>query len=259
MKTTHKYIFIFILISSCPASVKAQQFFVGLKGGLQYYYHRFAEEDTREHLDSGGKLGYKFGGTVIFPLPEDFSFGSEYYFSRKGRKYFYEETTLNDARYNFIEFSAYLRKSYRVKFQEGTYPGQFFFNVGPNVMYWINGAGSIEDAAQIDYKVVFSEPENADYQTNYIFDNNRWLFGLDFGTGFSFQTKKQEYVTIELRYTHGQTFLGGKNSSVINMLGFKDDLRAQYRVLNLSVAYLFDVNLRNLKKGKSTIKKTKRR
>jgi opacity protein-like surface antigen len=236
--------------------VEAQQFFVGVKGGLQYYTSRFAEEDTRERLDSGGKLGYKFGGTVIFPLAENFSFGSEYYYSRKGRKYFYEETTKNDARYNFIEFSAYIRKGYKITFKKDTYPGNWFFNVGPNVMYWINGSGTISDAAEIDYDVIFSEPQDSDYRKNYISGNNRWLFGLDFGTGFSFQTSGKESVTIELRYTHGQTFLGGENSSVINMLGFEDDLRTQYRVLNLSIAYLFDVNLKNLRKGKSTIKKS---
>ncbi|MGK7392349.1 MAG: outer membrane beta-barrel protein [Candidatus Cyclobacteriaceae bacterium M2_1C_046] len=231
----------------------------GLKGGTQLYTVDFADDSAEMRLDDRFKVGWKIGGTVIFPLAEDFFFGMEGYYSRKGRKYKFDGTATNNAAYNFIELSSYLRKSYKVSLGEGKLPGFFFFNVGPNIMYWINGRGTLEDAVSLDYEIQFSEPVNSDYSVNYMSDVNRWLFGLDFGAGFSFLTKKNQDVAIELRYTHGQTYLGGENASVISILGFDDDLRGRYRVLHLSVAYLLDLDPQKLRKGKSTIKRSKRR
>lgn len=232
-----------------------QQFLVGPKGGVQYYTADFADDSAEVRLDDQYKLGYKLGGTIIFPLPDEFYFGVEGYFSKKGRKYGFDGTATNNATYNFIELSSYLRKSYKVSLGEGKYPGFFFFNVGPNVMYWLNGKGTIDDVADLDYEIKFSEPVNSDYTVNYLKDVNRWLFGLDFGAGFSFLTKSDEDVTIELRYTYGHTYLGGEKASFLNILGFDDDLRSRYRVFHLSIAYLFDLDLQKAKKGKSTIKR----
>lgn len=252
-------ILFFILAFLITPDAHSQEFFIGLKGGIQYYTVDFAEDTAEARFDDRYRFGYKFGGTIIFPLEEDFFFGAEGYFSKKGRKYDFDGTATNIATYNFIELSSYLRKSYKISLGENKYPGFAFFNVGPNVMYWINGHGKIDDVADLKYKVEFGKPTSSDYTINYLSDVNRWLFGLDFGAGFSFLTKNNQDVTIELRYTYGHTYLGGDKASFLSILGFDDDLRGRYRVFHISAAYLFDLNVQAMKKGKSTIKVKRKR
>lgn len=253
------YVISFFFLLCCLSSAKAQQFYVGLKTGTQLYTVDFADDLAESRMNNRFKVGYKIGGTIIFPLPENFFFGMEGFYSRKGRKYDFDGTSTNNAAYNFIELSSYLRKSYKVTLGEGKLPGFFFFNIGPNIMYWMNGHGTLEDAAPLDYEIKFSDPVTSDFTINYMNDVNRWLFGLDFGAGFSFLTKNDQDLSIELRYTHGHTYLGGENASFISILGFDDDLRGRYRVFHISVAYLFDLDMQKRKKGKSTIKRPRRR
>ena len=75
---------------------------------------------------------------------------------------------------------------------------------------------------------------------------------IDFGICFSAPIKQTQKIFTELRFTPGHTFFGEKNSASNRTLGFEDNLRANEKVISLSVAYVFDFDLREGKKGKST-------
>ena len=135
-------------------------------------------------------------------------------------------------------------------------PSQWFVNVGPRVSYWISGKGKVDAGGSYNYTVVFTEmPQDVsepDFDKMYMHDVNRWLFGIDVGVGFNAPLKQNRKLSTELRFTSGHTFFGTKTSATNRTLGFSDNLRANEKILTLTVAYVIDVNVQQSRKGKST-------
>ena len=248
--------FLFINFSS-----SAQKFDLGLLAGPQAYTVAFEDSDDRDIYDSKVKLGWRAGAYILFPLENDFAWSVEGFYSKKGRKLeseFNADQVINNASYSFLELNFLLRKEFQMHLIKGL-EGTWFVNFGPNINYWLNGKGTIDAVVDLDYKVKF-EDGTGDYEFNYIRDGNRWLFGLDLGIGIDSQVIKSQKVELELRFTYGQTFLGAKDGSIpVNDFQVDDNLRARYRVLALVVRYGIGVDLKNAKKGKSTMKIKKRR
>ena len=234
----------------------AQKFSFGPLVGVHAYKVAFHHDDEQNNFESKIKQGYRGGAYIEFPLENDFSWAAEGYYARKGRKVaYYGESIVNDAAYNFFEISVLLRKKYSLSIAEGI-PGKLFFNVGPNINYWINGKGKLDSNVDLDYEVKFKESDG-NIMVNAITDANRWLFGLEIGAGLETRVYDTQFFQFEFRFTYGQTYLGDKDSSEIPILAFQDSLRSNYRVLCFIVRYGLDVDLRNAKKGKSTLKKPK--
>lgn len=250
-----KIIFLAIIIFSAPG-INAQKFSLGLAGGVHTYKVAFHHDEEESLFDSKSKLGYKFGGFIEFPLENNFSWSTEAYYSKKGRKVsYYDGSITNNANYTFYEISVLLRKGYDLSVSEKL-KGEVFFNIGPNINYWHSGKGTIDANVDLDYEVRFQEPD-ADVFINSITDANRWLFGLEAGIGTEIRIYDTQFFEVEVRYTYGQTYLGDKNSSTIPILAFEDSLRSNYRVLSVILRYGVDIDLKNARKGKSTIKRKK--
>lgn len=249
-----KLYFFLALFSALNCSVLAQKFSIGPAIGGHAYTVAFHHEEEKALFDPKPKLGYRGGVYISFPLENNFEWAAEGYYSRKGRKVRIEsENMTNDAAYNFFEISVLLRKKYDLTVIKGV-PGKFFFNIGPNVNYWINGKGTLDANVDLEYEVKFHEA-NGDATLNYITDANRWLFGLELGAGIETRLYKTQFFQFEFRFTYGQTYLGGKDSSEIPIiLGYQDSLRSNYRVLSFIVRYGIDIDLKNARKGKSTLK-----
>ncbi|MTI24110.1 outer membrane beta-barrel protein, partial [Fulvivirga kasyanovii] len=193
---------------------------------------------------------------IEFPLENNFSWSTEAYYSKKGRKVsYYDGAITNNANYTFYEISVLLRKGYDMSVSENL-RGEIFFNIGPNINYWHSGKGTIDANVDLDYEVRFQEPDG-DVFINSITDANRWLFGLEAGVGTEIRIYDTQFFEVEVRYTYGQTYLGDKDSSSIPILAFEDSLRSNYRVLSIILRYGVDIDLKNARKGKSTIKRKK--
>ena len=177
-------------------------------------------------------------------------------FSQRGRKItFNEDSWENTAVYYFADASMMLRRSFPLNLGPNI-PSQWFVNVGPRVSYWISGKGKVDAGGSYNYTVVFTEmPQEVsepDFDKMYMRDVNRWLFGIDVGVGFNAPLKQNRKLSTELRFTSGHTFLGTKTSATNRTLGFSDNLRANEKILTLTVAYVIDVNVQESRKGKST-------
>lgn len=252
----HKKVIFFAAIIFSALTLNAQQFSLGLTGGVHTYKVAFHNEEEESMFDSKSKLGYKFGGFIEFPLENNFSWSTEAYFSKKGRKVsYYNGAITNNANYNFYEISVLLRKGYDLSVSENL-KGEVFFNIGPNINYWSSGKGTLDANVDLEYEVKFQEPDG-DVYVNSITDANRWLFGLEAGIGTEVRIYDTQFFEVEVRYTYGQTYLGGKDSSNIPILAFEDSLRSNYRVLSIILRYGVDIDLKNARKGKSTIKRKK--
>lgn len=252
----HKKVIFFAAIIFSALTLNAQQFSLGLTGGVHTYKVAFHNEEEESMFDSKSKLGYKFGGFIEFPLENNFSWSTEAYFSKKGRRVsYYNGAITNNANYNFYEISVLLRKGYDLSVSENL-KGEVFFNIGPNINYWSSGKGTLDANVDLEYEVKFQEPDG-DVYVNSITDANRWLFGLEAGIGTEVRIYDTQFFEVEVRYTYGQTYLGGKDSSNIPILAFEDSLRSNYRVLSIILRYGVDIDLKNARKGKSTIKRKK--
>ena len=245
---------VILVISTFALESPGQNYSLGLKAGPTATWTSFANLPVNEQFDTGVKFGYTIAGVIQFPLKNKYSFLSEFGFSQKGRKIkFNEGTWQNNATYHFLEFSMALRKSYNLRLKKDVY-SRWFFNVGPNIEYWINGKGKVStDALGSPYKVVFDGQPDTNFNNNYLNDVNRWLFGMDVGIGADANINKTQRIHAELRFTYGHTYLGKKNSSShVEILGFEDSLQANLKTLSLTCTYLFDFDVKKSKMGKST-------
>ncbi len=239
-------------------SVQAQEFSLGIKGGLLLTRSIIADKIDRKDFSQQNKFGYLGAALIIFPLKNRYSFETEVGFSQRGRKILSNnETWTNSGTYYYGDVSMLLRKSFPFKLRKNI-PSMWFVNVGPNISYWLGGHGKIGTNQYQRYDIVFEPmPETPpgtgpDFDKMYFTDVNRWLFGINIGVGFVSPLRRSQKVLTELRFMSGHTFYGGVNSASWRTLGFTDNLRSNEKVLSLTVAYVFDFNLKEGKKGKST-------
>ncbi len=271
------FLFLIFFLSGVPLAL-SQKFTVGVKAGATISTSWFGDKDDKALFTNSWKPGFFAAGLVNFPLKKSFSFQTEAGFSQRGRKVkFNEGTWVNSANYHYLDGSMMLRKSYPLRWTKNI-SGTWFFNVGPKVSYWLNGKGSvytltenidpvsgavtIEKGYSYPYKVKFEKepeiPDSPDFNTMYLKDVNRWLFGLDFGVGVDAPTTSLQRFVFEARFTWGHTFYGNRGSAFNRTLGFSDNLRANEKILSFSVDYTLNRDLRDSKKGKSTQKDVKK-
>lgn len=269
--------FMLVLIVAGVCHCYAQKFTVGVKAGATLSKSSFGDKDDKDAFTNKWKPGYFGAALVNFPMKKNFSFQTEAGFSQRGRRIeFNEATWLNNGTYHFLDASMMLRKSYPLQWTKNI-KGSWFFNVGPKVSYWLNGKGKIttggtyvdpddgltkiSKGGTYDYTVKFEkEPENPDapdFNTMYLSDVNRWLFGLDFGIGVDAPTTALQRFVFEVRFTSGHTFYGNKNGAFNRTLGFTDNLRANEKIISFSIDYTLNKEVREGKKGKSTKKDVK--
>ncbi len=250
-------IFVLFTLSATSFAAYAQKFSYGVKAGVLGIYTNFP--DQRDTLKSGVKLGFAVGGLISFPMKRDCSFQVEGGFSQQGRSYKYGPSGDKwSGTYQFIDLSMALRKNFKLKIMKNI-ATNWFVNAGPNINYWIGGKGSLVPYIGITqhYSLAFDTPPGPEYTKIYMTNINRWLYGINIGIGFSAVTLKNQKIITELRMTWGQTYMGQKNSEYINGVnGIKDELslKCNLKVLNLSVAYIFDRDIQKGRLGKSTKK-----
>jgi len=250
-----------IFISFCSLALQAQKFSLGAKAGLLLTYPNFADAVDHQNTTSRLKPGFSAAGLIIFPLKNKYSFETEAGLSQQGRsvKFTNIGTHYNVSTYYFADLSMALRKTFPLKIKENV-ATNWFFNIGPNVNYWLSGKGRIDTDNGITqhYTIVFDKTPGIEYDKMYMNNVNRWLFGLNIGLGFNATTMRNQKIVTELRMTWGQTYLGQSNSASLNLPVFQTEqqsMKFNLKVINLSVAYIFDKDIRKAKKGKSDIKK----
>ena len=242
------------------------QFEIGPKIGFQTFKTVFNYKPDRDIYQSRFRLGYKFGGLIKVDLKPSFDLMADLTYARRGKSIEIRESRLrNIGKYNYIESSMMLR----YKFEKMQYEGinyRIFAGLGPNFGYWINGKGEFgsKNGPTKEYKVVFG-PDPINTETMNLVNTNRAQWGLDIGVGAIIEVRGQQKLIVDLRFTLGHTFLGDEKeppelpSARIPILDFSDNLEANYRIISFSVAYVFEIDVSQLKQGKSTIDKRKKR
>ena len=237
------------------------QFYIGPKLGFQAYKSTFNFKEDGDIFDQKWKAGYQIGGTYDMPLTNIFNFAVELYFSKKGKKTTITDAGLtNDANYYFIEMPILLR----FKFTGGQSPAgiiNWHVDIGPKISYWLGGNGTIQGLGPtLEYKIKFGEPGGVtSFNTMYISKANRWQWGLNFGGGIEYPVVKQQKVYGDLRIGINSTNLAEFNGEAqLPVLGFADSMDVRFLEIALSVGYVFEIDYKQTRKGKSTDRQRRR-
>ncbi|MCI0751513.1 MAG: PorT family protein [Flammeovirgaceae bacterium] len=251
-----------LILISIPAY--SQKFSLGAKGGALVSWTHYPDKDHRAMYDTKGKVGFFAAGLINFPLKNDYSCQIEGGFSQRGRKVEYDFdastnsfTSVNNATYLYYDAALLLRRSFKMHVLKNV-PTNWFVNIGPHISRWISGKGkygNVEYPSQ-SYRIVFDQSRDPASLGSimYLNDVNRWLFALDIGVGFDAPFSKTQHIAAELRFSSGHTFFGNElSANVGGTANFNDkNLKANEKILSLSVAYTFDFDIQKSRTGHST-------
>jgi hypothetical protein len=139
---------------------------------------------------------------------------------------------------------------------------KWYVNGGGTLNYWLAGNGYIKsyeyhEAAveQLDYIIKFrSDPGNVREGefTIYLPEANRVQVGLVVGTGLLLDFAQRRQLMIDLRYLLRHSWLGREYGVDVGLSEYYEDFRTLEHTLSLNVAYLFEYNFGDGRKGKST-------
>lgn len=250
-KTKRLVIFLTFLL---PYFSYGQKYSIGLKAAPLMSWPAFGDKEAKKSFSRGVSFGYLAGAFASFPMKKNFDCFLEASYSLNGRKLkFNNDSWTNKSTYQFVNAALLLRKSYKFRLKENV-PSFWFFNIGPDVNYWLGGKGRIiVKKPGYAYDIVFNKEHDGSFTTMYLNDVNRFLFGLNIGVGMKAPLQRRQYVTAELRFSSGHTFLGKPNSSYIEILTFEDTMKTNLKVISLNVAFSLDFDVQEGRKGKSTL------
>lgn len=248
---------IFLVIGSATA----QKYSIGIRAGGTLNWASFRDKDQKDTFSVKPSTGFTVGALIGFPLKNNYSVIIEGGFSQKSRVI--KENTLleNHSTYRFVDGSLLLRKAYKFQLGENI-PADWFFNIGPEVGYWLSGKGYFTAGGpHYPYQIEFDRTPDGDLKYLYYNSANRWFFGLVVGVGMKAPLKNKTAISAELRFTSGHTNLGSNKYQYptrewyASLLNYNDTMRMNLKTISLSVAYTYDFDKVEARKGKSTVKK----
>jgi hypothetical protein len=244
-----------------PSQPQLPQYSLGILAGPNLTYATYGNRETQKHFKPGVRPGYSVGVFFKMPMKDRFSFITEASFSQKTRTTNFNENWNNKTIFKMVGGNMALRKSFPLKLKKNT-PVNVFLGAGPSIEYLLNAKGRVKvtPGGEAKYDVIFNGTPDSDFRHDYWTGANRWLFGLDLRAGGDAPLLNNQRVYLEVRFTWGQTFLGGKNSSsYMEILGFEDDLKFNMKTLNIVAYYAFDFDTKKSRMGKSTKDKEMKR
>jgi hypothetical protein len=247
-------------------NASAQKFSVGFRAGATMNWAAFSDKDQKDTFSVKPSTGFTIGALVGFPLKNNYSVIIEGGFSQKSRTIVEagEDLLKNHSTYKFVDGSLLLRKSYKFQFGKDI-PAEWFVNIGPEVSYWLSGKGYFSvNGPKYPYRIEFDRVPDGDLKYLYYKDANHLFFALVLGAGLKAPLKKNTSITIELRFVSGHTNLGNNHYQYpprewyASLLNYNDTLKMNLKLISLSVAYTYDFDRIESRKGKSTLKKGKK-
>lgn len=246
-----------------PVCLQAQ-LRVGPKLGFQLGRAVYADEEYRREFTSGFMPGPQAGVVLNYRVNSFYSLHSELFYSMKGKRSKSTDKDLpeikNQARYDYLDLPVMLRLSKHKNYKK--YKMEYYLNIGPSFNYWFGGRGTLNNTElgeyyhsnEARYKIQFDKPVERYGENAYITDPNRLQMSLDFGGGVIFDLGTGQAIMVDLRNSFGigKTYMGRRDSGDYGLYTYNDNFEAVNHVMGLSVAYLFDIDMKALiQKGRT--------
>lgn len=252
LKAIHKIkFFTFFFFFSGVFSIGYAQMYFGFKAGANASKSSFYNEDYQKFYDSKIKPGFTAGAVFLIENNEKYGLYTEIAYSVKGKSIVSHanDYETNTATYHFIDVPI----MFRMKFQQQKF--NWFLQFGPDASYWLSGKGVFEVydpnrdlINNYEYKINFGEPEISSEYMN-VDEANRLQLGLAIGGGFIWDLKNANYISFDMRFSFGHSFMGGYESGTIPNIGLVDNFEHTNNVLGLSAVYYFNI-LEKVRLGK---------
>ena len=245
------------------------QILVGPKAGIQYGWVGLDRDIDREFIRSEPELGAHFGGVAIFRVRERFYLHTELLYSmrRQAIKGRLDEQLVSKTTNHYAELPISFKVNFKSNIKNLKY--QWFAGAGPVLSYWIAGTTNLQSSelAEIDmspnnYTIAFKPIpiEDPDVNTLYIEDANRMQLGIHAVAGLMFEPQEGMAFIVDVRFDYGHSYFARKDYGYYpGLLDYSEPTRARYQALKIGVTYVFDTNVSESKKGKSTVKNRKRK
>lgn len=227
----------------CAFSDGFSQTFFGFKAGANATKISFDNDVYKKFYDTNFKPGFTAGAVFLIENKEKYGLYTEFLYSVKGKSVdsHANDYETNKAYYQYLDFPV----MFRVKFNQPKF--MWFLQLGPELSYWLSGKGAFEvyepDRDVIttyEYTVNFGEQKNtADYLN--VQNANRLQLGLAFGGGLIWDLKNGNYLSMDLRYSFGHTYMGEYKGASIPNIGLVDNMEYTNNVASVSVVYYFDI------------------
>lgn len=241
--------------------VSAQKYSIGLRGGGSFNWASFRDKNQKDTFAVKPSPGFNVGALIGFPLKNNYSVIIEGGFSQKGRTIKEFDLLENHSTYKFVDGSLLLRKAYKFNLGKNI-PAEWYFNIGPEVAHWLSGKGYFTAGGpKYPYQISFEGVPDGDMNRLYYNSANRWFFSLVLGVGMKAPLKNNTAISVDLRFISGHTNLGVNKYEYptrewfASLLNYNDTLRMNLKTISLSVAYTYDFDKVESRKGKSTLKK----
>jgi len=256
-----------LLVAATADSVYSQVVRTGFKAGAQFYWSSLDDKGFRDTVSTSPAPGFALGAVASFKVKDRYFLHTEYLYSQrtkivKGKV----DPQLHDKTvYHFINIPALFTMHFKGKlFNDREF--KWYLGAGPDVNYMLAARGVVKGGDLVDngfdswdYKVRFTERLDRDkpHEVHYNDVGNRFLFGLNVGTGLVLEPGGAHKIMLDVRYSFDHTQLGKGKADYLVPTDYNDDLRVRMKGVKFSVIYLFETNLskQERNKGKSTIKR----
>ena len=241
--------------------VTAQKYSIGVRGAGAFNWASFRDKDQKDTFSVKPSNGFAIAALIGFPLKNNYSVIIEGGFSQKGRVLREKGLLDNHSTYRFVDGSLLLRKAYKFQLAKNI-PGEWFVNIGPEVGYWLSGKGYFTAGGpRYPYEIEFDRAPDGDMGYLYYNSANRVFFSLVLGVGMKAPLRNNTAISAELRFISGHTNIGHNKYEYpvrewyASLLNYNDTMRMNLKTISLSVAYTYDFDKVEARKGKSTLKK----
>ncbi len=221
--------------------------------GMATYPFRYSDEYLID-INSGINYGYGVGFAFTYNVNEKVLVNFDGYYSNKGRSMrggFLDEFR-HRSRYTFIEAPV----SFRYKWKREKY--DLFISGGGNFSYWLGGQGEIfsfeyDEAGINSFKYTIKKgTETSISEDNItISQANDIIVGLDIGGGIMFKVNNKQWVTIEVKYQHGHSWLGEDEGIDVGLVEYFEDYRTTLSGLVISGTFQWERKIGEGRKGKT--------
>lgn len=237
------------------------QFWFGPKGGANRNDFIYQSENYLDTFQVEPSYSFEVGGVLIYQASDMFSVQTELYYERTKRSL--ESNDLSSVEVTSNTANSFLSAPalFRVSFNRG--PTHYYVSGGPKVRMWLGGSGRISTDSNDEFvegdevwnRLVYNQRNSNTINEVYaVPDANRVQFALVAGGGVYFDLYFGGRLLVDFKYTFGHSNMGFNNNPDFKFIDYTENFRYRSNTLSLSLAYLFEYDVKGARKGMSTIK-----
>lgn len=252
-----------IILFFCLTHIASAQYWFGPKVGINtssfIYQNEGYAQDTFQIKPT---INFEAGGVFVYQASKRYSVQGEIFYEQIKKTL--TDRPLNNGDVFSKSTMRFLSVPMQFRVSFGNAPVSFYVSGGIKLRYWLGGKGTIIDNSSefdppINYdKVVFRQSKSNRVEGIYaVPKSNVMQFGLVFGGGAYLDLVTKGRLLIDARYAFGHSNMGFNNNRDFQTTSYTERFTYRNNTLSLSLAYLFEYDVKAQKKGASTSTQTK--